>query len=84
MTIQSGPDTSKDGKSLEARVAPRGGIYELPVVGHGARRTRQFFDDMAPTDDDSVGVAAGKNALRYGAVAGAGLTGAAVAAVLVL
>jgi len=65
-------------------VTPSGGIYDLPVVGGGFRRTREFFDDMAPDEDDSTGVRAGKNVLRYGAVAAAGVAGAAVAAVLVL
>ena len=84
MTIQSHADDDRDPATVEGRVPPSGGIYDLPVVGNGARRTRQFFDGMAPTEDDSAGVAAGKNALRYGTVVGAGITGSAVAAVLVL
>jgi len=65
-------------------LTPTGGIYDLPVVGKGLRSTREFFDDMAPDDDDSAGVRAGKNVLRYGAVAAAGTVASAVAAVVVL
>jgi hypothetical protein len=83
MTIAPSPDDNgEDG--LEGSVGRSGGIYALPVIGPGARKTRQFFDDMAPTEDDSLGVRIGKNTLRYGAVAGSGVAGAAVAAVLVL
>lgn len=63
---------------------PSGGLYDLPVVGRPARATRVFFDDMAPDEDDSRGVTVGKNVIRYGAVVGAGVAGAAVAAVIVL
>jgi hypothetical protein len=83
MTIEfSSDDNGEDG--LEGRVDRSGGIYALPVIGPGARKTRQFFDDMAPTEDDSLGVKIGKNTLRAGAVAGSTAAGFAVAAVLVL
>ena len=83
MTIE--PSSDDNGEAvLEGRVDRSGGIYALPVIGPRARKTRQFFDDMAPTQDDSLGVKIGKNTLRYGAVAGSGVAGAAVAAVLAL
>jgi hypothetical protein len=83
MTIESSSDDSgEDG--LEGRVDRSGGFYALPVIGPRARKIRQFYDGMAPTEDDSLGVKIGKNTLRYGAVAGSGVAGAAVAAVLVL
>ena len=63
---------------------PSGGIYDLPVVGDSFRKTRVFFDDMAPGEGDSPGVRVGKNAFRYGAVAGVGTAATALAAVLVL
>jgi hypothetical protein len=79
------PSSDDNGEAvLEGRVDRSGGIYALPVIGPRARKTRQFFDDMTPTQDDSLGVKIGKNTLRYGAVAGSGVAGAAVAAVLVL
>jgi hypothetical protein len=83
MTIESSSDDNGEAV-LEGRVDRSGGIYALPVIGPRARKIRQFSDDMAPTEDDSLGVKIGKNTLRYGAVAGTGIAGAAVAAVLVL
>ncbi len=83
MTIESSSDDNGEAV-LEGRVDRSGGIYALPVIGPGARKTRQFFDDMAPTEDDSLGVKIGKNTLRAGAVAGSTAAGFAVAAVLVL
>lgn len=62
----------------------RGGLYDLPLVGRPARATRSFYDDMAPRDDDSAGVRAGKQVLRYGTVAAAAVAGGAVAAIVVL
>lgn len=61
-----------------------GGLYDLPVVGAPLQRVREFYDDMAPDEDDSVGVRAGKQVIRYGTVAAAGVGAAGVAAVLVL
>ena len=83
MTIESSSDDNGEA-GLEGHVDRSGGIYALPVIGPRAMKTRQFFDDMAPTQDDSLGVKIGKNTLRYGAVAGSGVAGFAVAAVLVL
>lgn len=64
--------------------APRGGIYDLPVVGGPARDVRVFFDDMRPLPDDSVGVTVGKEILRYGTVIAAGVAGVAVGAIIAL
>jgi hypothetical protein len=74
----------EDTPSPERVQTPVGGIYDLPVVGSPARAARNFFDDMAPGPDDSAGVAAGKNAIRYTAVVAAGIAGAGAAAIIVL
>lgn len=63
---------------------PSGGIYDLPVVGAGFRETREFFDEMRPQPDDAPGIVAGKQVIRYGAVAGTTAAGLAVGCVLVL
>jgi len=60
------------------------GIYGLPVVGAPARQVRAFYDDMEPQPEDSIGVTVGKNVIRYGTVAAAGVAGAAAAAVICL
>jgi hypothetical protein len=83
MTLQSEFDNQRDRFVAAGHVNPHGGIYDLPVVGAPARRTRQFFDEMAPTDDDSAGVKAGKNALRYGTVVSVAFVATAVTTVLV-
>ena len=63
---------------------PSGGVYDLPVVGRGFRETREFFDEMRPTPDDSAGVVLGKQVVRYSAVAGATAAGLATGCLLVL
>lgn len=60
------------------------GIYGLPVVGTHAQRVREFYDGMEPQPEDSLGVTVGKNVIRYGTVAAAGIGGAAAAAVICL
>jgi hypothetical protein len=62
----------------------RAGIYGLPLIGDYARSARKFFDELAPQPDDEPGVVAGKQVLRYGTVAAAGVGAAALAAVVVL
>jgi len=78
MTLQP---VTPDPKST---VVPSGGIYDLRIVGGPARSVRRFYDEMAPTEEDSAGVAFGKNVVRYGSVVAAGVGGAAVVAVLAL
>jgi hypothetical protein len=60
------------------------GIYGLPVVGRPACKVREFYDGMEPQPEDSAGVTFGKNAIRYGTVAAAGVAGTAAAAVMCL
>ncbi|HVV76466.1 MAG TPA: hypothetical protein VHC43_10560 [Mycobacteriales bacterium] len=66
------------------RPEPTGGIYDLPIVGGPARRTRQFFDEMAPVEGDSPGTEFGKQVIRYGTVAAVGTVGVAVGAMVAL
>ena len=73
-----------DGESAPRQMQPRGGIYELPGIGGKARAVRSFYNDMEPTDDDSVGVTLGKNTIRYGTVAAAGAVGVGAAAIVCL
>lgn len=70
---------SDDFDPLENR-NPSGGIYELPVVGPAAARTRQFYDDMAPRETDSTEVQVAKEVLRWSTAA----AGAAAVAIVVL
>jgi len=60
------------------------GIFALPLVGQRLAEARTFFDHLSPKDDDSVGVRFGKHTLRYGAVAGSGLAGVCIAAIVAL
>ena len=67
-----------------AATRPTGGIYALPVVGPRAAAVRVFFDDMRPVEDDSIGVVAGKQIVRYGAVVGGAVIGGAAMMVVAL
>ena len=60
------------------------GIYLLPAVGGALVATRRFFDQAAPLGTDSTGVRAGKEALRWGAVAIGTVAGGAVMAIVAL
>ena len=62
----------------------RGGIYSVPVVGSHLSDVRDFYDELKPTPDDSVGVTLGKNAIRYGTVAATGVAATAAAAIVCL
>lgn len=49
---------------------PLGGVYSLPVVGSAFSRTRQFFGDIAPRENDSAEVRLAKHILRWSAASG--------------
>ena len=76
--------STSDGEPTAPQMQARGGIYELPGIGGRARAVRSFYDDMEPTDDDSVGVTLGKNTVRYGTVAAAGVISVGAAAIVCL
>jgi hypothetical protein len=59
-------------------------IYQLPLVGGPLRNVRDFYNEMRPTEDDAFEIALGKNVVRYGTVAVAGVGAAAVAAIVCL
>lgn len=62
----------------------RGGVYNVPVVGSRLSDVRDFYDELKPTPDDSVGVTFGKNAIRFGTVAATGVAATAAAAIVCL
>lgn len=62
----------------------RGGLYDLPVVGRRLSKVRDFYDEMAPSPEDSFEVTLGKNTVRYGTVAATGVAATAVAAIVCL
>ncbi|WAX55544.1 hypothetical protein M6B22_13440 [Jatrophihabitans cynanchi] len=63
---------------------PTGGIYSVPVVGGFAGDVREFFDQMAPQQSDSTQVKVAKEVLRWTVVGAAGVSAAALTAVVVL
>ncbi len=70
-------------ESVEARET-RSGIYGLPIIGGGLSAAHDFYQELAPTSEDSFGVTVGKNVLRYGTVAAVGVGAVGVAAVVCL
>ena len=71
-------------ESNTSTASERAGIYRLPGVGGRLSDVRDFYDELKPTPADSVGVKAGKNAIRYGTVAAAGAAATATAAIVCL
>jgi hypothetical protein len=77
---RDGAESQSEVAPREERTAPSGGIYSLPGVGPAASRTRQFYDDMAPKEDDSTEVRVAKEVFRWSSAA----AGAAAVAIVVL
>ena len=70
--------------TADLEMSRTGGIYALPVIGAPLTEVRRFYDELEPTAEDSPGVAAGKNALRYGTVVATGVAATAAAAIVCL